>query len=351
MKKDSKRDSSKSAIDIVVMWVNTADELSQREKAKYTALENNAPETDPNLIARYRDWDNLCYWFRGIEKFAPWVRTIHFVTWRTVPAWLNTEHPKLNIVLNRDILPAGCDPVFSANPLETNLHRIEGIAERFVYFNDDMFLINDTQPDDFYFGGLPREMAVSYVLTNSKDNDTFSHMLFTMTGIINGFFSKQSVQKQHFFQWFNPIYGKQLKTTILTAFQRQFSGILIPHLPSPMMKSTYEEVWSAIPEQLMETAGHKFRNPMDITQYIFRYWAICKGEFKPTNIFRQGKEFFMNDGMLGDLCKTIEQKRYKMICINDDKKIENFERCRDSINSAFQKILPEKSSYEINLDV
>ena len=27
---------------------------------------------------RYRDWDNLRYWFRGMEKYAPWVRKIHF---------------------------------------------------------------------------------------------------------------------------------------------------------------------------------------------------------------------------------------------------------------------------------
>ena len=30
---------------------------------------------------RYRDWDLLRYWFRGVERFAPWVRRIHFVTW------------------------------------------------------------------------------------------------------------------------------------------------------------------------------------------------------------------------------------------------------------------------------
>ncbi len=346
MKKESKKEHGRFDIDIVVMWVNPDDDLWLQEKAKYTAQEKYAPEKDSNLIARYRDWDNLRYWFRGIERFAPWVRTIHFVTWRTVPSWLNTNHSKLNVVLNRDILPEGYDPVFSPNPLETNLHRINGIAEHFVYFNDDMFLISDTQPDDFYRDGLPREMAVAYSLTNDQKNDSFSHMLLTMTGLINGFFDKKQVQRTNWKKWFNPIYGKKAVNTVMTAYSHRFSGILIPHLPSSMRKSTYEEVWRAIPDQLMATTSHRFRNLTDITQYIFRYWAICKGEFEPTNVFKYGKEFFMSDDTLGELRRTIQEQNYKMICINDSKDIKDFELCRDTVKDAFAQILPEKSSFE-----
>ena len=54
---------------------------------------------------RYRDWDNLQYWFRGVEQFAPWVRENSFVTWGHLPKWLNTEHPKLHIVKARRFHP------------------------------------------------------------------------------------------------------------------------------------------------------------------------------------------------------------------------------------------------------
>ncbi len=338
--------SEQSDIDFVVLWVNPKDEKWLREKAKYEGADEWDAIHDPNRIARYRDWDNLQYWFRAVEKFTPWVRKVHFVTWNSVPDWLNVHHPKLHVVLNRDILPAGYDPVFSPNPLETNLHRIHELAEHFVYFNDDMFVVSHMEPADFYVHGLPREMAVSYALTNTLENDTFPHQLLTMTGIINGFFDKRSVQKKNWRKWFTPVYGRQLMNTVMTMRQNAFSGILIPHLPSPMRKSTYEEVWNKVPTILMATAAQKFRSPIDVTQYLFRYWSICKGEFVPTNVFAYGKECFLSDSQIEEVCKTIKEQKHKMICLNDSREIVHFDICRDRIKEAFEHILPEKSSFE-----
>jgi len=333
-------------IDFVLSWMNPYDENWRREKAKYWGIEIRNPDYDVNQVARFRDWDNLQYWFRGVERFAPWVRRIYFVTWDTVPDWLNVDHPKIQVVRDREILPEGCAPAFSPNPMETNLHRIPGISEHFVFFNDDMFLLSPVEPGDFYRNGLPREMAVSYPLTNDPGNDPFSHMLLTMMGVVNGFFDKKQVQRKHWKKWFNPVYGRQNINNLMTAYNHQFSCILIPHLPSSMRKSTYEEVWKAIPDDLMATASHKFRSLTDITQYIFRYWAICKGEFEPANVFRYGREFFMNDASLPGLCEVIRTRRYKMICINDSKDIMDFETCRDEVKAAFERILPEKSNFE-----
>ena len=333
-------------IDFVLSWMNPYDENWRREKAKYWSLEIRDPDYDVNQVARFRDWDNLQYWFRGVEKYAPWVRKIYFVTWDTVPQWLNTGHPKIQIVRDREIIPGGNAPSFSPNPMETNLHRIPGICERFVYFNDDMFILNRMEPSDFYADGLPREMAVAYSLTNDIGNDPFHHMLLTMTGVINGFFDKKDVQKRYFRKWFSARYGRYLVNTVMTAYNHRFSGIMIPHLPSPMRKSIYEEVWETIPDRLMATASHKFRNPTDLTQYIFRYWTICKGEFEPTNIFRYGKEFFMDDGSLNRLCEIIRSQSCKMICINDSKDIRHFETCRDEVKQAFDRVFPEKSGFE-----
>ena len=209
-----------------------------------------------------------------------------------------------------------------------------------------MFLIRDMDPTDFFLNGLPREMAVSYLLANDMEGDSFRHMLFTMMGVVNSFFSKKEVQRRNWRQWYTLKYGKQVINTLRTRPFHYFSGIMIPHLPSPMRKSTYEEVWEKIPERLMETSSHRFRDPMDLTQYIFRYWAICKGEFEPANIFRYGKEFFMEDRFVEELCDTITGQKYKMICINDSCKIHDFERCITRIQEAFETLLPERSSFE-----
>lgn len=333
-------------IDFVLFWVDPENRKWQQEKAEYRAIEHRDPERDINGVARYRDWGNLQYWFRGVEKYAPWVRKIFFVTWGAVPEWLNTEHPKLEIIYDKDILPDGYAPVFSPNPKEINLHRIPGISEYFVYFNDDMFLIRETEPTDFFKDGLPREMAVDYPLSNDLDNDSFHHMLFTMMGVVNGYFSKKEVQRRHWRQWYTLKYGRQVINTLRTSAFRYFSGIMIPHLPSPMRKSTYEEVWKTIPDRLMETSSHRFRDPTDLTQYIFRYWAICKGEFSPANMYKYGKEFFMEDRLIDELCGAISGQKYKMICINDGRHITDFDYCTSLVRETFEEILPGKSSFE-----
>lgn len=333
-------------IDFVLFWVDPRNKQWQKEKAEYRAKAIGDQKQEANLVTRYRDWDNLQYWFRGVEKYAPWVRKIFFVTWGAVPEWLDTANPMLEIIYDRDILPEGCNPVFSPNPKEINLHRIPDLSEHFVYFNDDMFLIRKTDPTDFFRNGLPREMAVSYLLANDMEGDSFRHMLFTMMGVINGFFSKKEVQRRHWRQWYTLKYGKQVINTLRTRPFRYFSGIMIPHLPSPMRKSTYEEVWEKIPDRLMETSSHRFRDPMDVTQYIFRYWAICKGAISPANIFRYGKEFFMEDRFIEELCETIAGQKYKMICINDSSKINDFEHCITRVQEAFETLLPECSSFE-----
>lgn len=65
-----------SKIDFVVMWVDGNDPEWQKEKQKFS-VDDNADGS----IYRYRDFGLLKYWFRGVEKFAPWVNNVYFVSW------------------------------------------------------------------------------------------------------------------------------------------------------------------------------------------------------------------------------------------------------------------------------
>jgi hypothetical protein len=62
------------------MWVDGSDLNWLAEKKKYSPKQENDDRPQ-----RYRDWGLLRYWFRGVEEFAPWVRTVHFVTWGHLP--------------------------------------------------------------------------------------------------------------------------------------------------------------------------------------------------------------------------------------------------------------------------
>ena len=138
-------------IDFVIAWVDGSDKTWQESKAKYDTKNKN----ENNGVVRYRDWDELKYWFRGVEKYAPWVNKIYFVTCGQKPKWLDENNPKLVLVNHKDYMKEDYLPTFSANPIELNFHRIKGLSEHFVYFNDDMFIINPVKEEDFFKKGLP----------------------------------------------------------------------------------------------------------------------------------------------------------------------------------------------------
>lgn len=144
-----------SPIDFVIPWV---DGSNPEWMASYAAYARQEDRRFNRKGERFRDWGLLRYWFRGVEKYAPWVRTVHFITNGQLPSWTNLHHSKLHFVKHSDYLPERYLPTFSANSIELNLHRIDGLSEQFVYFNDDMFLSAPVQPDDFFIKGLPSKI-------------------------------------------------------------------------------------------------------------------------------------------------------------------------------------------------
>ena len=136
MKRRKDKRQNMNDIDIVLLWVDGNDPLWREEKNKYSPVKEDYSSADN----RFRDWDNLQFLFRGIEKFAPWARYVYFITWGHTPKWLNTGHPKIKVVNHRDYIPERFLPTFNSNTIELNLHRIEELSDQFVLFNDDMFL-------------------------------------------------------------------------------------------------------------------------------------------------------------------------------------------------------------------
>lgn len=91
-------------IDFVVIWVNMDDPQWQEVFSKYSNAKGNSKNGVSK--ARFRDYGFLKYWFRGVEKFAPWVRKIHFVTCGQKPEWLDESNPKIHLVNHKDFIPA-----------------------------------------------------------------------------------------------------------------------------------------------------------------------------------------------------------------------------------------------------
>ncbi|XP_077401638.1 N-acetylglucosamine-1-phosphotransferase subunits alpha/beta-like [Vanacampus margaritifer] len=100
---------------------------------------------------RFEDNGALLYSLRSVEKHAPWVRHVFIVTNGQIPFWLNLKNPRVSIVTHQEIfLNQSHLPTFSSPAIESNLHRILGISQKFIYLNDDVMFGKDVWLDDFY---------------------------------------------------------------------------------------------------------------------------------------------------------------------------------------------------------
>lgn len=330
-----------SKIDFVILWVDGSDINWINEKRKY----DNTILDAASSAARFRDWDNLQYWFRGVEKFAPWVNNIFFITWGHLPKWLNINHPKLKIVNHKDFIPAEYLPTFNSNAIELNLHRIKELSENFVLFNDDTFVIKTVTNEDFFKNGKPVDEFVLNTIVPRYDIPIISHTCVNNLRIINKYFKKRSVVRKNFAKIYNFKYGTGLLRTCLLSPWGAFPGFRNTHIPLAHLKSTFELLWDKEFDELNQTCSNKFRQYNDLNHWVMRYWNLCSGKFVP----RQtgfGKLFTVSNDNSSIIEYVIRQKG-KTVCINDIITEFDFNRAVFEIKNAFDKILSDKSSFEI----
>lgn len=342
-----RKSTASDPIDIIVLWVDGNDPDWIKERNDTLGIK---PTELSNQNARYRDWDLMRYWFRGIEKYAPWVNTIHFVTWGHLPKWLNTTHPKLNIVKHTSFMPKEALPTFNSNALMINLHRIDGLADRFIVFNDDMFLIDKVTPDLFFKKGLPRTLA-GHCPYRIDTQDPFFPPL-NDTAIINKYFPMRKSVAKNFFKWINPSNGLNIIPTLLMLPFPAFYGFLNDHLPAAYLKKTFNEVWALENNLLTKTTLNKSRSPYDVNEWVMRYWQIANGSFYPLKK-KNGYAFFpARFSSAIDYAHKIQtfvcSQEKPMICINDgDFSDKELAQVKALVANSFDRLLPNPSSFEI----
>lgn len=328
----------KEKIDFVVTWVDGSDLEWLKEKEKIV----------PNSIEdakRFRDWELMKYWFRGVDKFAPWVNKIYFVTWGHVPKFLNLDHPKLVIVNHEDYLDKESLPTFNSNAIELSMHKIEGLQEQFVYFNDDTFLIKKVNPVDFFKDGLPADVAILNPIV-AKTKGSISNVMLNNMGIVNEHFDLHKAIRKNPTKWFNSKYGKLNILNLLFFPWNRAVGLYQQHLSSSFLKSTFYKLWEIEADSFLETTNRKTRdNKLDINQWLIKKWNILSGEFTPRSI-HFGKYIMINS--LEDIHRfsnSVNSKKTKMVCLNDHVS-QDLDEIIKQTQSIFESVLPEKSSFE-----
>lgn len=196
-------------IDAVITWVDGNTPFHQRERAKYMAeifapLHENA--RNPH---RWHNSDEILYCLQSIETFAPWTRKIWIVIDTELPDLSSLSdqlQAKVQFVFHRDIFGefGAVLPTFNSVTIESMIWRVEGLSERFMYFNDDVFLSAPLNPTDVFQGFRPvlRGKWVDYsaLQTNPQTRDDpakFNHFMQINAARMAGFNAKRLFDSAH----------------------------------------------------------------------------------------------------------------------------------------------------------
>lgn len=326
-------------IDFVVPWLDSTDPEWQKSLKKH---KSNSGIYEDATDKRYRDWGLFKYWFRGVEKYAPWVNKVHLITCGHYPEWLDLDHPKLNFVRHEDYIPKDFLPVFSANPIEVNLHRIESLSEHFVYFNDDIFIKAPLDKSWFFKNGIPCDSGIMSALSGSG----FTRMVMNSNVVANKHAVKRDVLKQAPLKWFNLKYRKPLLLNILLLPWREFTGFHDFHLANAYLKSTFIEVWEKEEELLLSTSARKFRHDLDLNQAVFRNWQLIHNNFHPTNKRLLGDYYHIGKTPFDEVLKSLNSHTKPLICLNDHDP-DDLDFVIKTLKDNFESIFPNKSSFEV----
>ncbi len=299
-------------IDAVYTWVNHAD-VEWQKKWLQTFPEDSF---DPD---RYTSNDELKYSLRSLNKYAPWLNHIYIVSNCEKPAWLELTD-KVIWVDHSEIFPeTEMLPSFNSHAIECCLHKIPGLAESFIYLNDDFILAQPTLPSDF-FDEAGR--SISYFETYGMVYDKTTRDI--IPDYLQAAINSNNLLKEK--------------------FSNYSARNLHRHVPYALKKSVLEEIENSFPEAIRLTRNAKCRSGSDInlTSFFYHHFAFVTGQsvrsdlsgiiVRPENI----KNLIARDSY-----------KYKVLCFNDGNGSSGDENYKNLTMNFFNERLGEKAGWEV----
>lgn len=259
-------------VDAVITWVNGNDPVHVQKRAKALAQE---AETIPSTIlagvdaTRFEDNNEIQYCLRSLRKFAPWLRNIFLVTDQQRPAFLTADlQQSLGVkIVDHAQLFVGHEnvlPTFNSLSIETTLHRIPELAERYIYLNDDFILMAPSNETDFFIeDGVVLYGKWQPLREYGKTRLWLSKRLNSALKSLFGINRAMSVLQQ-------------MRGANLAGASKRFYKV--GHTPYPMRKSTLEAFFAQNHDQFTRNIAYRFRN---LDQYavtsVANQLEICSG--------------------------------------------------------------------------
>ena len=293
-------------MDVLITYVNGNDPAWQED------YRNTVREAA--LIKRYRDMGTFRYLFRGLEKYLPFVGKVHLFVARDsqVPDWINRE--EVHVVTHDAVIPKEYLPVFNSSAIEMFLHRIPGLDESFLYFNDDCFPVAACAPEDFFLDGKVLKGFGTHLIPS-------------------GAFRRLCLRSDRL-------------ARRAAGVHRGLSFLRPQHTCSPMLRSVGEEAFGKMESAIMQSLT-PLRDDTNFNQYFFLDYYLLTGRAVKRRF--PAKYFSLAFAKPDAIAAAIDDPgRMKMLCINDAKvPAEIYDEAREKILAAFQRRFPEKSRYEL----
>lgn len=277
-------------VDIVYTWVDGADPAWQSRKNAHATDE--APRHRSAVhAARYTSRDELRYSMRSVALYAGWVRRIFIVTDGQTPPWLDQSHPMVEIIDHRQIFrDATVLPVFNSHAIESQLHHIPGLSDRYIYLNDDVFFGRKVEPELFFHGNSHAHFFPSPDLLDAdppRPDD--------LPAISAAKRSREIIEAK---------FG-------VTVRQK------IQHGAHAQLRAVSQEMERALPEVFASVASSRFRHLEDVSvaSFLHHYWASCTGHATPSAV-----DYRYQDVGRADTARRLDailRERPQVFCLND----------------------------------
>jgi hypothetical protein len=279
-------------IDAVYTWVDGSDPAWLLRKNLALGGDADTIHETAASASRYVSRDELRYSLRALAYFAPWIRHIYLITADQVPQWLRLDHPRLTVVSHRELFgDRGTLPTFNSHAIETQLHHIPGLAEHFIYFNDDVFLGRPLVPTRFFHAnGIAK-----FFLSSAQIG-----------------FGPPTIADQ-------PVNAaaKNNRRILIDRFGRLIYTKM-RHAPIPLLRSVLEEIETSLEPEIKATASHQFRHQDDLAvpSSLHHYWAYLTGRSVPGRI-RYRYVNLAHPWSAIALPQLLRERSHDVFCLND----------------------------------
>ena len=307
-------------VDIVFSWVDGSSNEFQRQRAAQLA-QYVVGEGDDGP-ARYRHVDELRYALRSVHMYAPWVRRIFIATDSPAPAWL-AEHPKVTIMRSEEFFAdPSVLPTHNSHAVEAQLHRIPGLAEHFLYSNDDMFFGRLVEPEMFFTPGGVTKFVECEVRIGAGPTRV------ERSGHDNALRVNRALLGERF--------GRAIVRDL-------------EHCAAPLRRSVMAELEGAFPDDFARTAASPFRSATDIsvTNSLYHYYAMLTGRAIATS---EPSVRYAQTTLASGLRRVEQLARRSdvdMFCLNDGGEAEVPEDVRvQSVQSVLERMFPVRAPWE-----